>query len=142
MRFKATTSLDFLSRATKTLPYVPSPTFFFFSKTSTSRILVGAWIDTLDSRRIFLAVGGGKGASLRFGGGGGGRAPFGGGGGGAWRFGGGGGGALFLAGGGGGGLVLGGGGLPPDGGPGGGGGRVIVCAIAIVVWWSPSGAEG
>lgn len=146
IRFKATISLDFLSRATNTLPYVPSPTFRFFSNTSTSRNTTGAWIHTctVDSPRVLFegGGGGGKGASLRFGAaGGGGRAPFGGGGGGgAWRLGGGGGGTLlFLAGGGGGGLTFGGMGLLPEGGPGGGGGRVIVCAIAIVFGWSPTG---
>jgi hypothetical protein len=131
----ATISLETLSLATKTLPYVPSPTWCFFSNTSTSRITTGAMIDTFEDLRCFLVLlfcfSGGGGTSFRFcaaGGGGGG------------LLGGGGGLALVLGGGGGGGRAFGGGGLFPEGGPAGGGGRTIVCDIAIVFMWSPKGA--
>lgn len=133
IRFIATTSLFFLSLATKTLPYVPSPTLNFFSKASTSRKTTGAWIlIRLSLRGFFVGPPLGAAASLRFGGGGGGLATVE-----EGRAGGGGG--TCLLGGGGGGLDFGGGGgLLPGGG--GGGGLFIVCAVAMVLMWSPAGA--
>jgi len=57
IRFSATTSPVRLSWATKTLPYVPCPTWCFFANASTSRITTGALMDRLP-RRLRFANGG------------------------------------------------------------------------------------
>ena len=116
IRLRATISLVTLSWATKTDPYVPSPTWCFRSKTSSSRNTTGAVMETdLDAERMrfvgddVLDAAASLGRLALFnegrGGGGGGLPP-------------------AEEGGGGGGFPCGGGaGLTPLGGGGGGGGR-------------------